>query len=49
MLHVMLPCTTYCRDVLTLMTLLPPLAPAVLLAVGVVLHGLAQAMHSAAQ
>lgn len=31
MLPVMLPCTAYCRGVLTLMTLLPPLAPALLL------------------
>lgn len=48
MLHIILPCTAYCQGVLTLMTL-PPLAPAVLLAVSALSLVLAQAMHFAAQ
>lgn len=49
MLHIMLPCTTSCRGVLTLMTLLPPFAPTMLLTVSPVLLVLTQAMHFAAQ
>lgn len=48
MLHITLPCTAYCQGVLTLMTLLPPLAPAVLLAVSAVSFVLTHAMHFAA-